>query len=286
MLGVALILGGIDMTLPQASRAQVESPQPESSEASEVDETAAIAPPPDPSPAPAPFAPVVSGIVDLSSGATTIMSTGQLRPENVEASAALESSADWLQSVNLPLYVSPGGEHWGWIYQGWLIPKGQPALAIGRDAGFAMVQAYENLYTFPVLEVREDGWFRVQYTSGGSAWSHTSLLALGEAPLVLESWEDRLQAQESLYFLANEKAQPLRSQPELATNMLGLVATDSLIEPLSFEGDWMWVRVTRPTALCQPLTGATTTEGWMRWRGDAGESMVWYQPDGRCPQAG
>ncbi|MEL6854838.1 MAG: hypothetical protein AAFO83_06975, partial [Cyanobacteria bacterium J06607_13] len=80
------------------------------------------------------------------------------------------------------------------------------------------------------------------------------------------------------------QAQPLRSQPELANNMLSLVAADSLIEPLDFVGDWMRVRVTRPTADCAPLTGSTVTEGWMRWRGDDEASLVWYRPDGSCQQ--
>ena len=184
----------------------------------------------------------------------------------------------------MPLYVSPNGEHWGWIYNGWLIPKGQAYLAIGRDAGFAMVRTYENLYSFPVLEAQADGWFRVQYTAGGSAWAHTSQLALGDTPLTLEGWESRLEAQAAVHFLETAQAQPLRSQPELANNMLSLVSSDSLIEPLDFAGDWMRVRVTRPTADCKPLTGATVTEGWMRWRDDEAKSLVWYEPDGSCQQ--
>ena len=297
LLGAALVLSAPAAIAQPDSRpvtsnrleaAIVAQADTQTDEAIVPEDVPAIAPPPAPSPAPEPFSPIVSGIVDLSADTTAIMSVGQLRPQDLDAllSDSSASPADWLQSVMLPLYVSPGGDYWGWIYQGWLIPKEQTALAVGRDAGFAMVRAYENLYTFPVLEVREDGWFRVQYTAGGSAWAHTSQLALGKVPLVIEDWEDRLQAQDSLYYLASEKTQPLRSQPELATNMIGLVAADSLIEPLSFEGDWMRVRVTRPTATCEPLVGATTTEGWMRWRGDAGESLVWYQPDGRCPQAG
>ncbi len=238
----------------------------------------AIAPPALPVPAPAPFSPVASGIVDLAAGADTIAGIGHLRPQERDESSA--EGASWLQSVILPLYVSPGGEHWGWIYRGWLIPQGQEALAIGRDAGFAMVRT-DDLFTFPVLEVRDDGWIQVQYTSVGSAWVHSSQLAMG-APLVVERWEDRLQAQDAVYFLQSSKAQALRSQPEIATNMLSLVAADSLIEPLSFEGDWMQVRVTRPTANCRPLTGATVTEGWMRWRSPEKESLVWFRPGSRC----
>lgn len=243
----------------------------------------AIAPPAAPSPAPTPFSPIAAGITDLSQGTYSIRSVGQLRPQNVEALAS--DDVDWLKSIILPLYITPGGEHWGWIYQGWLIPKGQTHLAIGRDAGFAMVKAYENLHTFPVLETRDDGWFRVQYTTGGSAWAHSSQLALGSVPLTVESWKTQLEAQASVYFLQTDEAQALRSQPEEATNMLSMVPAGSLIEPIAFEGDWMQVKVTRPASACRPLTGATVTEGWMRWRGENRESLVWYRPEG-CAQAG
>lgn len=262
-----------------ADTAQMDSVPTDSIQA--IQTPVSIEPPANPTPRPTPFSPNVAGIVDLSASETApSIGIGHLRPQTLEG---LETdNVNWLESVILPLYVSPGGEHWGWIYQGWLIPDGQTYLAIGRDAGFSMVKPYETLYTFPVLETRDDGWFRVQYTAAGSAWAHTSQLDLGETTLTVESWEDRLAAQDSIFFLENEAAQPLRSRPELANNMLSLVATDSLIEPLDFAGDWMRVRVTRPVAACTPLTGATTTEGWMRWRGEQSESLVWYKSDGSC----
>lgn len=261
-------------TQTSGTQTQVSQAQPSSGP------TETIAPPAAPSPAPTPFSPAVTGIVDLADGAESIRSLGQLRPRNVDDFA--DDDVSWLADVILPLYVSPGGDHWGWIYQGWLIPKGQTYLAIGRDAGFAMVRAYENLYTFPVLEAREDGWFRVQYSPNGSAWAHSSQLALGDVPLAVEGWETQLRSQKSVYFLETNRAQALRSQPEAATNMLSMVPSGSLIEPLEFQGDWMQVRVTRPASACRALTGATVTQGWMRWRGDNRESLIWYRPDNRC----
>ena len=238
-----------------------------------------IQPPADPTPKPTPFEPNIAGVTDLSASENATLGIGHLRPGTTVSEG---DAVSWLSSVILPLYGSPGGAHWGWMYQGWLIPAGQAYLAIGRDAGFAMVQSDENLYTFPILEVRDDGWFRVQYTIGGSAWAHTSHLGLGETPLMIENWEDRLANQAAVYFLETD-GQPLRSRPEPANNMLSLVPNDSLIEPLDFAGDWMRVRVTRPTAACNPLTGATVTEGWMRWRED-NKPLVWYKPDGSCQQ--
>ena len=282
LLGVALSWGLADAVLAQADMSQQPNPTIAQSTSEQTAPVSAIAPPDSPVPAPTPFTPVRSGIIDVSKGMDSVESVGHLRPSGIEASA--DSGLAWVESVNLPLYVTPGGEHWGWIYKGWLIPKGQTYLAIGRDAGFSMVRAYESLYTFPVVETRADGWFRVQYTPGGSAWAHTSQLGLGEMPLTVETWESRLQAQPSVYFLDSRKAQALRSQPQQSTNMVSLVAADSLIEPLEFQGDWMRVRAIRPVANCEPLTGATVSEGWMRWRGERQESLVWYNPSGGCAQ--
>lgn len=275
LLGAAMLIASSHIAVAQTEPAQSESPAVEQP----PEAPAAIAPPDLPPSVPAPFTPVLSGIVDLAAESETVIGVGHLRPQRLSESSA--DGVDWLQSVILPLYVAPGGEHWGWIYRGWLIPEGLNALAIGRDAGFAMIQTEETLYTFPVLAVRDDGWIQVQYTSVGSAWVHSSQLALGE-PLIVERWEARLQAQEAVYFLQSDKTQALRSEPAAAANMLGLVAADSLIEPLSFEGDWMQVRVTRPTANCQPLTGATVTEGWMRWRSSEKDFLVWYSPGSGC----
>lgn len=252
------------------------------SQAEGVTPSGEIAPPAAPTPAPTPFSPVITGITDVSAGSDTIQGIGHLRPTNIAALG--NDNVDWLKSTILPLYASPGGEHWGWIYEGWLIPKGHTYLAIGRDAGFTMVRSYENLHTFPVLETRPDGWFRVQYTENGSAWAHTSQLNLGETALTVEPWEDRLAAEESVQFLDSSKAQPLRSQPEAANNMLSLIPADSLIEPTVFQGDWMLVRVTRPIANCEPLTGATVTEGWMRWRSEEGKALAWHTSEESCTQ--
>ncbi len=267
-------------TVRPAQAAQTDQAAQTEAEA-QLAEKVAIAPPPLPTSISTPFYPDLAGILDLYSDADAISSVGHLRPRYVEG--LTNDSVNWLTSVSLPLYTAPGGPHWGWIHHGYLV-QGEAAFAIGRDAGFAMVKPYENLYTFPVLAIRDDGWFQVQYTTDGSAWAHTSQLEIGDMPLAIERWELLLSSQPSLYFLENSEAQALRSQPQEAPNMLSFVASDSLIEPISIVGDWMRVRVTRPTSLCQPLTGSTITEGWMRWRDDADESLVWYSPDGSCQQ--
>ena len=281
---IALTTLALSYSLAGAAQAQTSQPETSQPETSQAVSSSVVIPPATPTASNlTPFSPNIAGIVDLSADeGDSMMSIGHLRPQDVDSLG--DDDVNWLSSTILPLYASPGGEHWGWIYQGWLLLEGQAPIAIGRDAGFAMVKAYETLYTFPVLETRDDGWFRVQYTAGGSAWAHTSQLALGDTPLALEDWSEHLESQASVYFLDSSETQALRSRPEPANNMLSLVAADSLIEPLDFAGDWMRVRVTRPTAACEPLTGATVTEGWMRWRNDEQASLVWHTPDGSCQQ--
>lgn len=261
-----------------------EAPLPTASPAAIPAEPTRVPTPPLPLPAPDAFAPNPAGIVDLTEDREIDLGIGHLRPQDLSFLTQPEDYADqlgvgWLQTVELPLYVSPEGPHWGWLYRGWLIPNGQPYLAIGRDAGFAMLRSFDNLLTFPVLEIRQDGWFRVQYTPGGSAWAHTSQLNLGDLPLTVETWEDRLESEAALYFRQAGGSRVLRSQPAAATNVISFINDSSLMAPLAFDGDWMRVRVTRPAAACQPLTGARSDEGWIRWRSEAGSALVWYRPE-------
>ncbi|NEP17623.1 MAG: hypothetical protein F6J97_12070 [Leptolyngbya sp. SIO4C1] len=229
--------------------------------------------------------PTRSGIVDLSE-TNSPLGIGYIIPSDLDFLEAPEENAakleaGWLTDIELPLFATPAGEHWGWLFQGWLVPNGQSALAIGADAAFAMVRTQSALLGFPILESRDDGWLRVQYTETGSAWTHTSYLDLGNLSLTFERWDDLLSNAEQLQFRQAENAQVLRSQPELSRNVITLVRNDSLIEPLEVAGDWVRVRVTRPVEGCQALAGARTEEGWMRWRRNDGGITLWQAAE-RC----
>lgn len=214
------------------------------------------------------ISPNLEGIVDLAD-TNMPLGVGYLSPRR---RAGIEAS--WLSSVELPLYSEPGGEHWGWIWQGWLIPNGQQAFAIGRDARFTMVSVDPLLLAFPVLQAREDGWLQVQYTDGGSAWIHREQLDDRGIELSFSSWEERL-AEASIVDLRNqEDAQVLRAQPERGRNVLSLVSPSSLIEPLEIKDDWIRVRVTRPANGCEPLAGASEQEGWLQWKDSNGEVLM------------
>jgi hypothetical protein len=212
---------------------------------------------------------------------------GHLRPRDLsflEAEDWTESpylGADWLQAAAIPIYTEPNGSHWGWIISGWLVPNGQTPLALGRDASFSMLHTYYDLFSFPVNQIREDGWFQFQYTPVGKAWAHVDHLNLGRVDLAIETWQNRFVDLGQVEFRNHGVSQSLQAVPNDADGrILGLVGTNSFIEPIAFEGDWMRVRVTQPTDGCTFLPGAVTQEGWMRWRNEDDESLIWYPPQG------
>ncbi len=239
-----------------------------------------------PADAPPAIEPTLAGIAELALTADW-EGIGYLEPANSAA-----EQASWLKDIALPLYASAGGEHWGWLLQGWLIPNGQPALAIGRDAGFTMVRTSPDRLAFPILERQDDGWLRVQYTDGGSAWVHVDHLdnpgitlaatfsdsdATTRAvtnPSTEQTLSSQLAQADRLTFQQAVASQVLRSQPELNRNVISLVSADSLIEPLEISGDWVKVRVVSPADGCIPLSRAESEEGWMRWRGPNGDVLL------------
>lgn len=218
---------------------------------------------------PAAINPEMEGIVDLAD-TDMPLGVGYLSPKR---RAGLQAS--WLSQVELPLYTQPGGDHWGWIWQGWLIPNGQQAFAIGRDARFTMVSVDSLLLAFPVLQAREDGWLQMQYTDSGSAWIHQDQLDDRGLELSFYSWEDKLADADMLSLRNENDAQVLRSQPQRGRNVLSLVSPNSsLIEPLEIQDDWVRVRVIRPANGCEPLAGASEEEGWLQWKDSDGEVLM------------
>ncbi|MGF1459467.1 MAG: hypothetical protein ACFBSG_10620 [Leptolyngbyaceae cyanobacterium] len=244
--------------------------------------------PPLPSTLPPARVPASTGIIGLMPEAGDDIGVGHLRPQDVSflaepnwASSPL-LGAGWLQASAIPIYIEPAGSHWGWIMNGWLVPNGQTPIALGEDASFSMLQTYYNLMSFPVTQLREDGWFQFQYTPAGRAWAHVDHLNLGNLELAVELWENRFLEVGQVDFREHGLSQSLYEEAgSTDEGILGLVGPNSFIQPLAFEGDWMRVQVTQPTDGCTFLPGAVTQEGWMRWRGeDTQESLVWFAPQG------
>lgn len=243
--------------------------------------------PPPPNPVPSSRVPSAAGIVGLVPEDVSDIGVGHLRPQDLSfLTAADEDSqsllgAGWLQSAAIPIYIEPNGTHWGWIINGWLVPNGQSPIALGQDATFLMLQTDFDLLSFPVTQIREDGWFQFQYTPAGTAWAHVGHLNLGAVDLAIESWENRFVDVGQVEFRPHGLSQSLYAVPgEAAEGILGLVGPNSFIQPLVFEGDWMLVEVTQPTDGCTFLPGAVTQEGWMRWRNGNEGSLVWFAAKG------
>ncbi len=241
-------------------------------------------PPPLPAPLPDSILPEAAGIIGLTPAPNDDIGVGHLRPVNLLSLDDMDtlSGAGWLRDVALPIYPSPDSAHWGWLINGWLVPNDAAPLAIGRDAAFSMVQTEQQIYTFPVLEIRPDGWFRFQYTPAGAAWAHTSHLELGAIPLTVETWEASLQEASRIAFRRPGLAQPMRLAPSGTAPLQALVGSNSIIQPLDLEGDWLRVRVTQPAQGCNPLPGASISEGWVRWRSDADIPLIWFSSTD-CP---
>ncbi|MFZ4639533.1 MAG: hypothetical protein ACOYMP_03880 [Nodosilinea sp.] len=283
--GVALIplLGGVWSSLPPRSSPSAD-PNPQSLTAILSSPTL----PPWPLTVPTPIDPQVSGITGLSPKPEDDLGIGHLQPldrsslqaENWTLSPLLY--ARWLRQVAIPLYAEPGESPWGWLIRGWLMIEGQSPIAIGRDASFAMVQADSGLYSFPVLEMRPDGWFRFRYTAAGTAWAHLNHLQGNTLALTVEPWADQLRRSARVQFRRPGLSQGLRMDPGEFSPLRSLVTSDSLIEPLEVEGNWVRVRVTQPAQGCLPLPGSNREEGWLRWRDDNQRLLVWFGLEANC----
>ena len=243
-------------------------------------------PPPLPSPLPAPYRPESSGIMGATPNVGAPIGIGHLRPRDLDFFEKADwtdsplLNAGWLQAMRLPIYASPAGSHWGWLANGWLIPNGQEPFAIGQDVSFMMLRTYYALFSFPVLEMRLDGWFRFQYSSAGTAWAHTSQLNLGELEVIVESWQDRFLDVGWVYFRNDQVRHALRTRPGVEQTLIAWIGDDSFIEPIEFRGDWMRVRVTQPVNGCEFLPNANSAEGWMRWRDAEQGAWIWYPSKG------
>lgn len=242
--------------------------------------------PPLPTAIPEATFPIADGIVGLYPEPSSPIGVGHLRPQDLSFLEQLDGTdtpyleAQWLQAVALPLYIEAEGNHWGWLLNGWLIPNGQDPIAIGRDAAFLMLHTYDALFSFPVTEIRDDGWFQLQYTPAGTAWAHSDHLNLGTLELAVEPWENRFLDIGWVEFRDHGLSQSLYLTPADDSTAISMIGPDSFIEPLAFDGDWMQVRVTQPTDGCTVLPGSVTQEGWMQWRNASNQSMVWYPPRG------
>lgn len=185
--------------------------------------------------------------------------------------------------VRLPLYDAPGGEPWGWFFDGWLLDSARGhRSAIGAQG---MVETEYEATSFIALEARPDGWLRFRYgrpseRRDGTAWLHRCHLE--RESVLLERWEDRfLSGEISPLFFRSDVPRALRAGPDDEQRRVLWIANDYHLEPLGFKGDWMQVLVKQPSDYCgEPEVKTQSHLGWVRWRSPERGPMVWYHTRG------
>ncbi|HUF89852.1 MAG TPA: hypothetical protein VMR66_07715 [Gemmatimonadota bacterium] len=114
--------------------------------------------------------------------------------------------------------------------------------------------------------------------SDGTAWALAYHLSASDPPLALEPWE-RLLATGPLFFRTTN-AHALRAGPGPDRALRSLIRgsdRDAMLDPLEVRGDWMRVRLTRPSTYCvfEPPPNVRVEEGWIRWRDGEMGPWVW-----------
>lgn len=128
-----------------------------------------------------------------------------------------------------------------------------------------MVETGYETASWIALEAAENGWVRLRLldpgaAGDGTAWAVACHLSASDPPLVVTRWAEALAAPGPVFF-----------------RRTGWSDHDAMLEPLELRGDWMRVRVTRPSTYCvtDPPPDLRVDEGWIRWRDDAMGPWVW-----------
>jgi len=92
-------------------------------------------------------------------------------------------------------------------------------------------------------------------------------------------WEETLAAPGPIFFRTTN-AHALRAGPGSDHELRFWIRGDdhdAMLEPLEVRGDWMRVRVTRPSTYCvmDPPADVRVEEGWIRWRDGEMGPWVW-----------
>ncbi len=178
---------------------------------------------------------------------------------------------DWFRLAILPLYRQPGGSPpFAWIARGWIYRVGTPGRWDPWRAAGWISTVYDGPASLPVFEMRPDGWFNFRYTApspgdDGTAWAHTSQLALGATDLQLFTWEDHYLHAGAVYII-DPTPQRLHEAPDSGSRVVASLESETYgAFPLEITGDWMRVRVQWPGPWCGGVA-QRTAEGWIVWR--------------------
>jgi len=230
--------------------------------------------PPDP-PAPPAYAP------GRGMGTTLELGVGAVALAD-DPLAAPPPTVEWLAEVEFPLFVEPGGALAGWVMNGWWVEVG--AGPPRRLESGPMVETGYETASWIALEAGENGWVRLRLldpggAGDGTAWVLACHLAASDPPLAFTPWEEWLAGPGPIFF-RTAAAHALRAGPRAADALLSWIRGndhDAMLEPLEVRGEWMKVRVTRPSTYCvsDPSPAVRVDEGWIRWRDEEMGPWVW-----------
>jgi hypothetical protein len=197
----------------------------------------------------------------------------------IGAVGPVEPDEDWILSARLPLFTAPGGPLAGHVMSGTWVPVEGEVRPLGTEA---MVETGYETASWVALEEAAGGWIRLRFlqlepdSDGAGAWASLCHLAASDQPLAFTRWEDSLG---DLLFFRTRNAHALRAGPGIGHARRAWIraAEDPMLERLEVRGDWMRVRVTRPSTYCvETVTpGGRIDEGWIRWRDEEMGPWVW-----------
>jgi hypothetical protein len=203
---------------------------------------------------------------------------GHLRPTDTGAAPDLPPGSErWLQRLELPLSEAPDAPPFAWIARGWVINLGRPPVALPPDA--SVETEYEERSVI-VLEQR-NGWFRIRYSSSGTAWTPGCALEASPARFHFSPWSEWfLSDRISPMVFRAPVPEVLRSGPSAGSSALARISTDYALIPREVRGEWMRVELRQPSDFCNPDVTPTRSEGWVRWFAPDIGPRVWYFPRG------
>ena len=189
-----------------------------------------------------------------------------------------EESPPWQCGLLVPLYQEPARGRAGWIVGGfletprrtWPEPLRMPVLSIGQGESGLIV-----------LEARPDGWIRFRFRDpyaqlgNGTAWTHTSSLALGPVHLAFVRWEDFLGHDTPPLVYRDGERHTLFAAPDSSSERLAWIEGDYGLVPLEFRGGWARVTLEVPNNMCPSGSPPKRTEGWIPWRDSVRGPLVW-----------
>jgi hypothetical protein len=190
--------------------------------------------------------------------------------------------SSWLEQTQIVLFDRPQGQGIGKLEKGLLKRNGQSDQILNSPPLFALY----STYVFPVLEKRQNEWFRIRYQVGQgndrTAWIKASQFQKAGVILDYESWQDYIMTKSSIEPIKNN--QYVYLQPTARSQPLAKIKAGYAIEPLQVKGDWLKIRYSSNVQACGGLEEAPKKPkiftGWMRWRKD-GKFLI-YIPEKGC----